>query len=100
MAILCLNGVELVSQGQVVLVSLLDLKNLSLQLRDQQVLLVACQMHAVVVLLHESPTRLTNLLVRKDLFLDGNKKWVSPEFEFVILVLKLVWGVLFHFCNA
>lgn len=49
-AILCLNGVQLVSQSEVVLVSLLNLENLCFELRDQQVLLVAGQMHAVVVL--------------------------------------------------
>ena len=31
---LCLQGVELVTQGQVVLVSLFDLKNLSFELRN------------------------------------------------------------------
>ena len=38
--VLGLDGVELVAQGHVVLVSLLDLENLRLQLRNQQVLLI------------------------------------------------------------
>lgn len=49
-AILCLNRVELVSQGEVVLVTLLDFEDLCFKLRDQQVLLVAGQVHTVVVL--------------------------------------------------
>lgn len=40
-SVLALDVVKLVSQSQIVLVSLLDLKDLSLQLRNQQVLLVA-----------------------------------------------------------
>ena len=51
-SVLLLDGVELVAQSQVVLVTLLDLKDFSLQLGDQQVLLVACQVHGVVVLDH------------------------------------------------
>ncbi len=51
-AVLRLDGVQLVAQRKVVLVPLLDLKNLRLQLRDQQVLLVRGQVHRVVVL-HE-----------------------------------------------
>ena len=50
MAVLRLNHVQLVSQGEVVLVPLLDLEDLGLQLGDQQVLLVAGQVHAIVVL--------------------------------------------------
>ena len=45
-----LEGIELVTEGQVVLVSLFNLKNLSFQLRNQQVFLVAGQVHAIVVL--------------------------------------------------
>ena len=52
-SVLLLNGVELISKGQVVLVSLLDFKDLSLQLRDQKILLVASKMHGVVVLKHK-----------------------------------------------
>ena len=50
MSVLLLDGVELVSQSKVVLVSLLDLKDLSFQLRNQQVLLVRSEMDGVVVL--------------------------------------------------
>ena len=45
-----LEGIELVTEGQVVLVSLFNLKNLSFQLRNQQVFLVAGQVYAIVVL--------------------------------------------------
>ena len=38
--ILGLNGIELVAQGKVVFVSLLDLKNLGFELADEQVFLV------------------------------------------------------------
>ena len=50
MPVLLLDGVELVSQSQVVLVSLLDLKDFGFELRDQQVLLVRSEMDGVVVL--------------------------------------------------
>lgn len=50
MTVLGLNGVELVAQGQVVLVALLDLENLRLELRNEQIFLVARQVNAVVVL--------------------------------------------------
>ena len=49
-SVLRLNRVELVAQSQEVLVALLDLKDLRLQLGDQQVLLVGCEVHAIVVL--------------------------------------------------
>ena len=49
-SVLLLDGVELVSQRQVVLVALLDLEDFGLQLGNQKVLLVACQVHGVVVL--------------------------------------------------
>ena len=52
--ILGLDGVELVSQGEVVLVSLLDLEDLSFELRNEKVLLVTGQMHTIVVLKHET----------------------------------------------
>ena len=52
--ILSLDGVELVSQGEVVLVSLLDLEDLSFELRNEKVLLVTGQMHTIVVLKHET----------------------------------------------
>ena len=48
--VLGLDGVELIPECKVVLVSLLDLEDLGLQLRDEQVLLVTGQMHAIVVL--------------------------------------------------
>ena len=50
MSVLLLDRVELVSQSQVVFVSLLDLEDLSFQLRNQQVLLVRSEMDGVVVL--------------------------------------------------
>lgn len=53
-SVLLLDGVELISQGQVVLVSLLDFEDLSLKLRDQKVLLVTSKMHGVVVLKHKN----------------------------------------------
>ena len=40
MSILRLDSVELISQGQVVLVSLLNLEDLRLELGDEEVLLV------------------------------------------------------------
>lgn len=49
-AVLRLNRVELVSQRKVVLVTLLDLEDLSFELRDEQVFLVTGQVHTVVVL--------------------------------------------------
>lgn len=50
MTVLGLNGVELVAQGKVVLVALLNLEDLGLQLRNEQIFLVAGQVNAVVVL--------------------------------------------------
>ena len=49
-SVLGLNRVELVAQGQEVLVALLDFKDLRLQLGDQKILLVGCEVHAIVVL--------------------------------------------------
>ena len=49
-SILVLNGVELVTEGQEVLVSLLNFKDLCFQLRDEQVLLIRSQVNTVVVL--------------------------------------------------
>ena len=49
-AILGLDCVELVSQGEVVFVSLLDLEDLGFELRNEKVLLVTGQMHTIVVL--------------------------------------------------
>ena len=49
-SVLGLDGVQLVPQGEVVLVALLDFEDLGLELRDEQVFLVAGEMHAVVVL--------------------------------------------------
>jgi len=42
--------VELIPEGQVVLVPLLDFEDVCLELRDQEVLLVAGEMDAVVIL--------------------------------------------------
>lgn len=49
-AVLGLDGVELVPEREVVFVALLDLEDLSLKLTDEQVLLIAGEVHAVVVL--------------------------------------------------
>ena len=49
-SVLGLDGVQLVPQGEVVLVALLNFEDLGLELRDEQVFLVAGEMHAVVVL--------------------------------------------------
>lgn len=49
-AVLGLDGVELVAEGQVVLVALLDLEDFGLQLGDEQVLLVGGKVDGVVVL--------------------------------------------------
>ena len=49
-AVLSLDGVELVTEGQVVLVSLLDLEDLGLELTDEEIFLVARQVHTIVVL--------------------------------------------------
>ena len=51
-AVLSLKGIELVSEGEVVLVSLLNLEDLGLELGDEEVLLVASQVHTIVVLHH------------------------------------------------
>ena len=48
--VLGLERVELIAQSKIVLVSLLNLKNLGLQLRNEQVFLVTRQVHAIVVL--------------------------------------------------
>jgi len=48
-AVLGLDGVELISQCEVVLVSLLDLEDLGLQLTDEEVFLIGGQMDAIVV---------------------------------------------------
>jgi hypothetical protein len=57
MSILGLNGVELVSKGNVVLVTLLDFKNLSLELTDEEILLVTCKMHGIVILFNKIAVR-------------------------------------------
>ena len=50
MPIFCLDSVKLITQGEVVLVTLLNFENLGFQLWDEQVLLVRRQMHAIVIL--------------------------------------------------
>ena len=50
MSVLLLNSVELVSQSNVVFVSLLDFEDFSLELTNQQIFLVGSKMHGVVVL--------------------------------------------------
>ena len=54
--ILSLDGIELITESKVVLVTLLDLEDLSLQLGDQKVFLVGSQMHTVVILWHTNIT--------------------------------------------
>jgi len=49
-SIFLLDGIELVSEGDIVFVTLLDLEDLRLQLTDKKVLLVACKMHGIVIL--------------------------------------------------
>jgi hypothetical protein len=49
-SILVLNGVELVTEGQEVLISLLNFKDLCFQLRDEEILLIRSQVNTVVVL--------------------------------------------------
>ena len=53
-SVLGLDGVELVSERKVVLVALLDLEDLGLELRNEQVFLVGSEVHAVVVLYNNS----------------------------------------------
>ena len=60
MSVFLLDGIELISESEVVLVSLLDFKDLSLQLRDQKVLLVTSQMHGVVVLIKKKVSKSRN----------------------------------------
>ena len=55
--VLGLDGVKLVAQGEVVLVALLDLEDLRLQLRNEKVLLVRCQVHTVVILVSSIDTK-------------------------------------------
>ena len=54
MSVFLLDGVKLISESKVVLISLLDFKDLSLQLGDQEILLVTSKMHGVVVLIHKN----------------------------------------------
>ena len=54
MSVLLLDGVELISKSEIVLVSLLDFEDLSLQLRDQKIFLVTSEMNGVVVLKHKN----------------------------------------------
>ena len=51
-SVFLLNCVKLVSEGEVVLISLLDFKDFSFELGDEQVLLVACKMYGIVVFSH------------------------------------------------
>ena len=48
--VLLLDRVQLVSQCQVVFVSLLDFKDLSFQLGDKEVFLIACKVNGIVEL--------------------------------------------------
>lgn len=58
MAVLGLDGVELIPEREVVFVALLDFEDLSLELTNEQILLVAGEVHAVVVLQMGEPRRL------------------------------------------
>jgi len=49
-SVLLLNSVELISQGEVVFVSLLDLEDFGLQLGNQKVFLVTSEMDGIVIL--------------------------------------------------
>ena len=49
-SVLGLNRVQLVTEGQVVLISLLNLEDLCLQLGNEKVFLVGSEMNAVVIL--------------------------------------------------
>lgn len=48
--VLRLNSVKLVSQSEVVLIPLLNLEDFSLQLRNEEILLITGQMHTIVIL--------------------------------------------------
>jgi len=50
MTVLGLDGVELVAQGKIVFVSLLDLKDFSFKLANEKVFLVRSEVDTVVVL--------------------------------------------------
>lgn len=58
MAVLSLNGVELVPEREIVFIALLDLEDFSFELTDEKILLVAGEVHAVVVLQMGEPRRL------------------------------------------
>jgi hypothetical protein len=62
MSVFLLDGVKLISESKVVLISLLDFKDLSLQLGDQEILLVTSKMHGVVVLKHKTVRSSRNYL--------------------------------------
>lgn len=49
-SVLGLNRVQLVTEGQVILISLLNLEDLCLQLGNEKVFLVGSEMNAVVIL--------------------------------------------------
>jgi hypothetical protein len=51
-SVLLLNSIELVSKRKIVLVSLLDFKDFSLKLGDEEILLVTSKMDRVVVFSH------------------------------------------------
>lgn len=48
-AVLCLDRVQLVTERKVVLISLLDFKDLSLELGNEEILLITGQMDGIVV---------------------------------------------------
>lgn len=49
-SVLLLDGVQLISQSNVVFVALLDFEDLGLELADKQIFLVACKVDGIVVL--------------------------------------------------
>ena len=62
-SILLLDGIKLISERKVVLVSLLDFKDLSLELGDEKILLIAGKMDGIVVLKKYRMKRVENYLL-------------------------------------
>jgi len=51
-SVFLLDCVKLVSEGEVVLISLLDFKDFGFELRDKQIFLITCKMYRVVIFSH------------------------------------------------
>ena len=64
MAVLGLDGVKLLTEGEIVFVALLDFEDLSLKLGDEQVLLVTGEVNAIVVL-HIAKVKITMIMAKK-----------------------------------